>query len=253
MVVDNASTDGTARTVRKRFPEVEVVPLPRNVGGAGRNAGVRKADAPYVAFADDDSWWAPGSLKRAADLFDAHPRLGLIAARTLVGQEEREDPINAEMEHGPLPAEPDLPGPPVLGFLACAAVVRRSAYLGVNGFKARMMIGGEEELLAADMAAAGWGLAYVAKLTAHHHPSTVRDASARRRGAARNALWFSWLRRPAPVAARRTLLALSAALRDPDARAGLLEALRGLPWALRNRRTLPPHVEEKLKTLDRGP
>src|SRR5215217_7035814 len=174
VVVDNASTDGTARTVRERFPEVEVVALPENIGGAGRNVGVRKADAPYVAFSDDDSWWASGSLSRAADLFDAHPRLGLVAARTLVGPEEREDPINADMEHVPLPPEPDLPGPLTLGFLACASVVRRVAYLEAGGFKARMMIGGEEELLAADMAAAGWGLAYVSELTAHHHPSTVR-------------------------------------------------------------------------------
>ncbi len=65
------------------------------------------------------------------------------------------------MEHSPLPVEPDLPGPPVLGFLACAAIVRRKAYLEVGGFDPRMMIGGEEELLAADLASAGWGLAYV--------------------------------------------------------------------------------------------
>ena len=251
VVVDNASTDGTAQTVRVRFPEVDVVPLPENVGGAGRNVGVQKVAVPYVAFADDDSWWAPGSLGRAADLFDAHPRLGLIAARTLVGPEEREDPINADMEHGLLTAEPDLPGPPVLGFLACAAIVRRTAYLEAGGFKAQMMIGGEEELLASDMAAAGWGLAYVAELTAHHHPSTVRDHKARKRGAVRNALWFAWLRRPAPVAARRTLRALSTIPREPDAFPSLLQALRGLPWALKNRKVLPPHVEEKLKVLDR--
>jgi hypothetical protein len=68
----------------------------------------------------------------------------------------------------------------------------------------------------------------------------------------RNALWFAWLRRPAPVAARKTLRALSAATRDPDALAGLLEAVKGLPWALKNRKALPPHVEEKLRVLDHG-
>jgi hypothetical protein len=67
----------------------------------------------------------------------------------------------------------------------------------------------------------------------------------------RNALWFAWLRRPAPVAARHTLRALSATPRDPDALGGLFRALKGLPWALKNRKILPPHVEEKLKVLDR--
>jgi GT2 family glycosyltransferase len=148
VVVDNASSAGTVEAVRHRYPGVEVIPLDENRGAAGCNVGVKCVDTPYVAFSDDDSWWAPGSLARAADLLDAHARLGLLAAGTLVGPEEREDPICAEMATSPLPAESDLPGPPVLGFLACAAVVRRSAYLEVGGFDPRLLIGGEEELLA---------------------------------------------------------------------------------------------------------
>ena len=251
VVVDNASSDATVETVRRKFPEVEVIPLRQNVGGAGRNVGVRRVDAPYVAFSDDDSWWAPGALSRAADLFDEHPRLGLLAGRILVGPREKEDPICAEMASSALPDEPDLPGKPVLGFLACAAVVRRSAYLDAGGFDPRMHIGGEEELLAADLAASGWGLSYVGDVVAHHHPSTVRNRSHRRRSGIRNDLWFTWMRRPLPTVVRHTLLAAKAAVRDPDARAGLVEALRSLPWALSRRRPLPPRVEEKLQMLDR--
>jgi GT2 family glycosyltransferase len=252
VVVDNASSDGTPQTVRLRYPEVQVISLDENLGGAGRNVGVERVDCPYVAFSDDDSWWAPGSLSQAADLLDAHPRLGLLAARILVGPEEREDPICAEMAASPLPVEPDdMPGRPVLGFLACAAVVRRSAYLQAGGFDPMLRVGGEEELLAADLASGGWALAYVEDMTIHHHPSTVRDTRARRRTAIRNALWFAWLRRPALTAALRTLRVLSAGLEDADARAVLIESSRGLPWALRKRRVVPPHIEDKLRTLDR--
>jgi GT2 family glycosyltransferase len=251
VVVDNASSDGTVATVRQRHPEVEVIALNENLGAAGRNVGVETMGTPYVAFSDDDSWWAPGSLSRAADLFDAHPRLGLLVARILVGPREREDPICKEMARSPLPEEPDLPGPPVLGFLACAAIVRRSAYLEVGGFQPRLLIGGEEDLLAADLASAGWGLAYAHDVVAHHHPSTTRDARAVRRLRVRNALWFAWLRRPASTATSHTLRVLGAAPRGADARAGLLKALRGLPWALRERRVIPPHVESRLRMLDR--
>jgi hypothetical protein len=48
----------------------------------------------------------------------------------------------------PLPRQPDLPGPPVLGFVACGAVVRRSAYLAVGGFSPVVFFLGEETLLA---------------------------------------------------------------------------------------------------------
>ena len=70
MVVDNGSTDGTAELVRIRCPGVQVVGLRRNRGGAARTVGARLVDSPYVAFSDDDSWWAPGALGRAAELLD---------------------------------------------------------------------------------------------------------------------------------------------------------------------------------------
>jgi GT2 family glycosyltransferase len=250
-VVDNASTDGTSEAARRRHPEVEVVTLAANLGGAGRNVGVRRVDTPYVAFSDDDSWWSPGSLARAADLFEAYPRLAALAARVLVGPQEKEDPICDEMANSPLEVDPDMPGPPVRGFLGCAVVVRRPAYLEVGGYEPRMQIGGEEELLAADLAAAGWELVYVDAIVAHHHPSTVRNPVDRRRSSIRNALWFAWLRRPLSTAARHTLLAARAALKDADVRDGLIQALRGLPWAVRYRRVLPRRVEEDLRLLDR--
>lgn len=251
VVVDNASSDGTPQTVRRRYPDVEMISLDKNLGAAARNIGVKRVDTPYVAFSDDDSWWTPGSLSRAAGLFDAHPRLGLLAARVLVGPEEREDPICAEMANGPLPKEPDLPGRSVLGFLGCAVVVRRSAYLEAGGYDPQLLIGGEEELLAVDLASAGWGLAYVEDVVAHHHPSVVRDAHARRRLGVRNALWFTWLRRPIPSALRRTVGLLRTLPRDPVSLASMVDALRGLPWVARRRRVVPDRVESLLRALDK--
>ena len=137
--------DGTPAAVAGRFPRVEVLDAGRNLGAAARTLGVRHVDAPYVAFCDDDAWWEPGSLRAAADLFDAQPRLAVISARVLVGPEDREDPACDVLARSPLPREPGMPGPPLLGFLAGASVVRRSAFLDVGGFEPRFFIGGEEE------------------------------------------------------------------------------------------------------------
>jgi N-acetylglucosaminyl-diphospho-decaprenol L-rhamnosyltransferase len=204
VVVDNGSTDGTAELVRVRCPGVQVVGLRRNQGGAARTVGARLVDSPYVAFSDDDSWWAPGALRRAVELLERHPRLAVLAARVLVGPDERLDPVCREMARSPLPSAADLPGPSVLGFIACGAIVRRAAFLEVGGFDIRLGVGGEEELLSVDLAARGWGLAYVEEVVAHHHPSPSRDPSARRRVQVRNALWSAWLRRPLGGAARQT-------------------------------------------------
>jgi GT2 family glycosyltransferase len=250
ILVDNGSTDGTAAFVRRHFPDVHVVEPGVNLGAPGRNVGVRLAGTPYVAFADDDSWWAPGALERAADVLDAHPRLAVLAARVLVGPEERLDPVSEQMRGSPLGAEPDLPGPSALGFLACGAVVRREAYLEAGGFDDVIFFFGEEERLAVDLAARGWGLAYVDDVVAHHHPSRPRDPRGRKALATRNAVLTAVLRRPWRVVARRSLDALRG---GPAGWAGLRTAVPRLPRALAERRKLPAAVERARRRLEQLP
>lgn len=249
-VVDNGSSDGTADAVRASFPEMYVTRLPRNVGAAGRNAGVRAAATPYVAFCDDDTWWAPGSLSRAAAVLDAFPRLAAVTARVLVGAEEREDDTSRRMAASPLQDELGLPGTQVLGLMAGACMVRREAYLRSGGYEPRLFIGGEELLLTLDLASAGWLMAYVPEIVVHHHPSCARDSAARRRMQHRNALWCAWLRRPWPSALRQSWRLLHASLGDRALLLGVADAVRGLPWALGRRRCVPPHVERALQRIE---
>ena len=249
LLVDNGSSDGTVEAVRAALPEVQVVPLPANRGAAARTLGVSRARTRYVAFADDDSWWAPGALERAVALLDDHPRAALLAARVLVGDDERPDPFNDELAAAPLGTEPDLPGPSTLGFVACAAVVRREAFLAAGGFDDVVVFPGEEERLALDLARDGWGSAYVPELVVHHHPkpSASRDSHERRRTRiTRSALLTALMRRPWPVVARRASAAWRAG--GPE-RAALVPALRDAPRALRARRVVPPPLERVARSL----
>jgi GT2 family glycosyltransferase len=250
VVVDNASDDDTAAAVSRLYPAADLIRLRRNRGACARNLGVARAATRYVALSDDDSWWEPGSLQRAAAVLDRHPRLGLVAARTLVGPEGTPDPVNAAMAGSPLPGSRQ-PGPRVLGFLGCAAVVRRSAFLAAGGFSSLLFIGGEEQLLALDLAAAGWEARYVSDVIARHWPSAARDATARKRLLARNEVLIAWLRRPGGVAVRATAgLALRLG-RDPAAAGALAGLASVLPRALPRRRVLPAHLEAEVRLLQR--
>ena len=254
VVVDNGSTDDTVAAVRRQVPGATLVALPGNWGAAARNVGVEVAATPYVAFCDDDSWWAPGALTRAAGLLDLHPRLALLMARILAYEEERLDPACAEMAASPLPRAADLPGPSILGFLACGAVARRDAFRAAGGFPRHFGVYGEEQLVALNLAMRGWGLAYVDTVVAHHHPARNRDEAARRarrRAEIRNALWTTWLRRPAGTVLRHTARLARLAIADHDGQRALVEAGRELPWVLRERRVIPPHLEGQLRLLDR--
>jgi GT2 family glycosyltransferase len=250
VLVDNGSGDGTAEAVAKAYPEVDVVALKDNLGAVGRNIGATRLDTPYVAFCDDDTWWEPGSLTRAADVLAACPRLAVITARIVVEPSGEEDPIVAELRDSPVPAPGWLPGPALGSFLAGASVLRRDAFLACGGFSRRLRLGGEEELLAADLAVAGWELCYMEELTVHHQPSTIRDADARRRAGLRNTLWFTWLRRPVRPAIRRTLYLVRTVPHDRVSALALLDALRGVPWVLAERRPLPPHAESRFASLE---
>jgi GT2 family glycosyltransferase len=247
VLVDNASTDGTADAVRRAHPEVTVIPLDRNLGARARTLGVERAGTPFVAFADDDSWWAPGGLARAAAVMRAHPRLAVLNARILVGPEERLDPACAEMADSPLGTPPDLPGPALLGFVACGAMVRTEAFLAAGGFDPVVRFPGEEERLALDLASADWGMAYVDSVTVHHHPSPQRHGSGRRQAA----IWRSRLL----TAVMRAHVPDLAALLGDAVRAGrpgiegLVRAVPDLPAALRHRRPIPAHVRTGLRLL----
>jgi hypothetical protein len=128
--------------------------------------------------------------------------------------------------------------------------VRREAFVQAGGFDGRFGVGGEEALLAADLADLGWALVYADELVAFHRPSEVRDGARRRAVVQRNDLWFTWLRRPLPHAVRSTLAARRAAQGDPALRDGLREALGGWRWVLARRRAVSPAVEADLCSLD---
>jgi GT2 family glycosyltransferase len=247
ILVDNASTDGTVDAVRAAHPDVTVLPQARNLGAEGRTLGVARAGTPFVAFADDDSWWAPGDLARAAAILRAHPRLAVLNARILVGPEERLDPLCAEMSASPLGTPPDLPGPALLGFIACGAMVRTEAFRAVGGFDPVVRFPGEEERLALDLAAAGWAIAYVDAVTVHHHPSPARHSPAQRQAAVwRSRLLTAVMRLPGPDVARTLRSALAA---GAPGRAGVRGALPDLGAALRRRRVVPRRVLAELRRL----
>ncbi|MFN2494289.1 MAG: glycosyltransferase family 2 protein [Pseudonocardiaceae bacterium] len=251
VVVDNGSSDGTAQAVREEFREVTVLALRRNHGAPARNLGVLATRTPYIAFSDDDSWWAPGALQRATQVLDAHPRLGLVAARTLVGPDQRPDPLNPVLAASPLLRSPDSPGPSVLGFLACSAVLRKRAFCAVGGFSKLLFFVGEERLLSYDLAAAGWNLAYLQDVVAYHHPSTHRpDRGHRQVAEQRNALLTAVLRRPLRVAVATGAVLARKSVHDVGARRALGGALIRLPTALRGRVVLPPAVEEQIRLLE---
>ncbi|KKW64290.1 glycosyltransferase family 2 protein [Mycolicibacterium elephantis] len=255
VVVDNASEDHSVALMRRLATRsahrLRLIELDTNRGAVGRNFGVAACTTPYVAFSDDDSWWTPESPAIGAELFDRHPSVGLLAARTIVWPQRCEDPFAGLLADSALGRRDDLPGPSVLGFMSCAAMVRVSAFQQAGGFSDILHFRGEEQLLAWDLAASGWDLCYCPQLTAIHQPSQVRATTAAQDARVlRNSVLTTWLRRPIAQCLGATRHLLRGAIRDREHARGAAEAILKLPAVLRQRRRLPASVEDAVSTLE---
>jgi len=85
LVVDNGSTDGSADSIRKRFPQFGLLELERNrMYGGGCNAGFERAQAEgaeYVIFLNNDTVVDPGFLEPLIAPFRSHGAVGITVPR----------------------------------------------------------------------------------------------------------------------------------------------------------------------------
>jgi GT2 family glycosyltransferase len=96
IVVDNASTDGSAAAAR-RWRGVRVVELPVNVGfAAGNNAGIRVSTGTYLLLLNSDTLVPRGALDALLAELDAHPEAAVVGPRLLDARGR------AELSFGPM-------------------------------------------------------------------------------------------------------------------------------------------------------
>ena len=87
VIIDNASTDDTARVCeafRHDAPgRTRVIHEPRAGLSFARNRGLAESTGELVAFVDDDIYFDPAWLRAVLDAFHAHPEAGAIGGRSI--------------------------------------------------------------------------------------------------------------------------------------------------------------------------
>jgi GT2 family glycosyltransferase len=85
IIVDNASTDGSAAMVEQEFPDAVLIRSKVNLGfGRANNLGFQSARGRYVVLLNSDAFLTAGSLERSVAQMDANPHAGIGGGR-LVG------------------------------------------------------------------------------------------------------------------------------------------------------------------------
>ena len=84
IVVDNASTDGSADAVRAAHQGVQVVERDRRHGfGANHNEAIRRATGRYVLILNEDTVLHAGALDRMRRFMDQNPEVGACGPKIL--------------------------------------------------------------------------------------------------------------------------------------------------------------------------
>jgi hypothetical protein len=84
VVVDNASRDGSAEMVRRRFPGVTLIESGENLGFArGYNRAAAESAGRHLLMLNPDTLVHPGALQSLVAFMDAHPRAGAVGPRLL--------------------------------------------------------------------------------------------------------------------------------------------------------------------------
>jgi len=86
IVVDNASTDGSAEMVAKEFPDVVLIQSGENLGFArANNIGIKRATGKYLALVNSDVIVHKGCFQALARFLDDNPKAGLIGPHVVGG------------------------------------------------------------------------------------------------------------------------------------------------------------------------
>ena len=181
IVIDNASTDGSAAAVREAYPDVEVVERERRHGfGANHNEAIRRAQGRYVLILNEDTVLHEGMLDRMCRFMDQNREVGACGPKIL-------NPDGSQQPsafHFPTPGRVALTTVTMQrrGWIqsggdriarvdwVCGAAIlaRRPALAAVGGFDEQLFIYSEDPDLCLRLRDAGYATAYFPQASLVH-------------------------------------------------------------------------------------
>jgi len=89
IVVDNASTDGSADLVKKRFPDANLIVNQTNLGfGGGNNVGIRASQGRYIMMLNNDTRLDSRCVEELKRSVEKEDRYGACASKILLEYED---------------------------------------------------------------------------------------------------------------------------------------------------------------------
>ncbi len=191
IVIDDASTDGTAAMVRGEFPEVILVAHDRSQGYIrSRNEAARLATGSVIVSLDDDAAFSSAAIVGCALHGFSDGRIAAVAIPYI---DVNRDSVIRQ-------CAPDAEGVYVVAsFIGTAHAIRKDRFLHLGGYREHLFHQGEESDLCLRLLAAGYVVRLGAGDPIHHFESPKRDFRRMDHYGPRNAILFAWQNVPFPL------------------------------------------------------
>jgi len=186
IIVDNRSTDHTAKVVRQlgaeAGPPVRYVFEPRYGVSLARNRGAEEAHFPYLAYIDDDCSIRPDWLRKLMSGFDLHEHVVAVGGLVVLKwEQDRPAWLNSKLDVW-------LADTSLLGYsprllkdkerlVEANTVFERQAwqaaggFVGMEQFGSQNMASGEVLYLLQQLRRQGGGIAFIPEAVMYHHIS----------------------------------------------------------------------------------
>ncbi|MEN6372771.1 MAG: glycosyltransferase family 2 protein [Armatimonadota bacterium] len=177
IVVDNASSDGSAEAICERFPSVKVIKCSKNLGfGRANNLGAKEAQGEFLFILNSDTLVCPNAVERLASALESNPKAGIASPR-IVDADDKDQEVVAllmtpktvlfssarkSVRHkiaSMVERKEQLAG--IAYFCAAAIMVRQAAFKEAGGFDESYFFYCEDPDLSKMIADAGWQMEYV--------------------------------------------------------------------------------------------
>jgi len=199
IVVDNGSQDGSAKEVKRLFPNIDLIVNEQNFGFAkATNQGIKHSSGRYVLLLNPDTEVQEGSIGRLVDFMNSYPDVGVAGVQLLNEDGSRQNSIanfpslatellNKSLLRRLFPEkfpgkEKDYPGPiEVDSVIGACMLVRRQAMEEVGILDEDYFLFFEETDWCYRMKAAGWKVYHVPQAKIVHFQG--RGAESRKKEA----------------------------------------------------------------------
>ena len=194
LVIDNASTDGSADAVREHHPEATLIALEERTGKGENDSRLLEASrGRFCLLLNEDSELQPGAVSQLLAALEADPRAAAAGARLLTSEGQETDCAwrlpdipwalaAAVFMHSRVAVQSRGARVREVGWVQSSAMlVRREAARQVGWLDPAFFIYSDETDFCRRLRDAGWRILFVPAARAVHHDQLSTDSAAMRR------------------------------------------------------------------------